>query len=221
MADVSSTNNYRTKDERGEEVEEQTIITALDDPSKFNVKHPLQNAWTLWFDLPERKQTEKTWTQNVKPVITFRTVEDFWGVFNNITPFEDLSLGANYHFFKEGIKPMWEDPANENGGRWVAEYQRRQAKDVHNKWINIMLSLIGENYAYGDNICGVIFSNRKVCYRFSLWTRNTDDSVAIKEIGETFIKYLNYDQATEVSSINFNRHTDSRDVKPLYEVSRK
>lgn len=27
--------------------------------------------------------------------------------------------GANYYFFKEGTKPMWEDPANATGGKWT------------------------------------------------------------------------------------------------------
>jgi translation initiation factor 4E len=28
--------------------------------------------------------------------------------------------------FKEGIKPMWEDPANRNGGRWLMEFPRKK-----------------------------------------------------------------------------------------------
>jgi translation initiation factor 4E len=33
-----------------------------------------------------------------------------------LTPFEE---GTNLRLFKGGIKPMWEDPSNEKGGKWV------------------------------------------------------------------------------------------------------
>jgi hypothetical protein len=28
-------------------------------------------------------------------------------------------LPGNYHVFKNGIKPMWEDPQNNKGGKWI------------------------------------------------------------------------------------------------------
>ena len=56
-----------------------SIKTAFDDPKNFNVKHPLQNKWTLWFDNPQKKSTAASWSDNLKQVITVDTVEDFWG----------------------------------------------------------------------------------------------------------------------------------------------
>lgn len=52
-------------------------------------------------------------------VATFDMVEDFWGIFNNIRPPSRLNPGSNYHLFKVGIEPMWEHPANMNGGKWT------------------------------------------------------------------------------------------------------
>ena len=46
-------------------------------------------------------------------------VEHFWRVFNNIKPPSMLEIGTNYHFFRKGIQPLWEDPANKKGGKWV------------------------------------------------------------------------------------------------------
>ncbi|KAJ1916429.1 Subunit of heteropentameric Replication factor C (RF-C) [Mycoemilia scoparia] len=133
----------------------------------------------------------------------------------------NIPTGANYHFFKEGVKPMWEDSANANGGRWLVEYPRRVEKDINEKWINTMLALIGESYQDSQNICGIVFSNRKTCYRFSMWTRSPDTSQGIKEIGETFLKYLNRDKSNEIESIPFNRHVASRGAKPLFEAKKQ
>lgn len=42
----------------------------------------------------------------------FNTVEDFCRLFNWLKPPSQLEKNSNYHLFKDGIKPMWEDPAN-------------------------------------------------------------------------------------------------------------
>ena len=61
------------------ETEDQTPLLAFEDAAKFNVKHPLQHQWTLWFDSPDKKATKANWSENLKQVITLDTVEDFWG----------------------------------------------------------------------------------------------------------------------------------------------
>lgn len=30
-----------------------------------------------------------------------------------------MEQNSNLHFFKRGIQPLWEDPANKDGGKWV------------------------------------------------------------------------------------------------------
>ena len=52
-------------------------------------------------------------------VSTFDTVEDFWALYNHIQTPSGLNHGSDYYLFKEGIKPMWEDPQNVDGGRWL------------------------------------------------------------------------------------------------------
>jgi translation initiation factor 4E len=58
-------------------------VTALDSIN-FNVKHPLQHKWTLWYDDPAamKQNKELTWDENLKQIITISTVEDFWAYLN-------------------------------------------------------------------------------------------------------------------------------------------
>ena len=37
-------------------------------PRDLSVKHPLQNAWVLWFDNPQKRLGAKDWSQNLKKV---------------------------------------------------------------------------------------------------------------------------------------------------------
>ena len=58
---------------------EEPVTTVFHDRINYNVKHPLHNAWTLWFDNPGKKANAQSWSQNLKEIVTVDTVEDFWG----------------------------------------------------------------------------------------------------------------------------------------------
>merc|ERR1712202_98303 len=90
------------------------------DPEKI-IKHPLQNAWTLWFF---KNDKARTWEENQRPIITVTTVEDFWSLYNHIEVASRLPPGSDYSMFKEGIFPDWEDPRNQPGGRWMINVDR-------------------------------------------------------------------------------------------------
>ena len=132
-------------------------ITVFHDPENFNVKHPLMHEWTLWFTKPPSGKVRSchalrhdfnlridlpkgdNWNDLLKEVVTFDTVEEFWGVYvslqllsalpksplltlspsnkNNITPTSELALKSDYHLFKKGIRPEWEDSQNKHGGK--------------------------------------------------------------------------------------------------------
>merc|ERR1712198_539823 len=75
------------------------------DPEKI-IKHPLQNAWTLWFF---KNDKSRLWEENQREIITFDTVEDFWALYNHIELASRLSTACDYSLFKKGVRPMWED----------------------------------------------------------------------------------------------------------------
>jgi len=57
-------------------------LTVFHDPKNFNVKHPLMNTWTLWFTkTPSATGPKEHWADLLKEVITFDSVEEFWGLF--------------------------------------------------------------------------------------------------------------------------------------------
>jgi translation initiation factor 4E len=55
------------------------MTTVFDDGKNFNVKHPLESSWTLWYDYQQRKTNQESWLDSLKKVFSFETVEDFWG----------------------------------------------------------------------------------------------------------------------------------------------
>ena len=66
-------------------------------------KHPLENAWTLWFFKEER---DKDWIECYKKVASFDSVEDFWALYNFIMPPSRLAVKCEYSVFKVGGVPL-------------------------------------------------------------------------------------------------------------------
>ncbi|KAF9148011.1 Eukaryotic translation initiation factor 4E type 2 [Mortierella sp. AD010] len=98
----------------------------------------------------------------------------------------DLSISSNYHLFKQGIKPMWEDTANKHGGKWSIQLPRNKTmNDIDGIWLNTMLACIGEAFEHENEVCGVVVSVRRAFFRIALWTRSSDNQSVAMSIGTT------------------------------------
>ncbi|KAN0100675.1 Translation Initiation factor eIF- 4e-like domain containing protein [Tylopilus felleus] len=231
------------------------IRTIFSDPTNFN--HPLYSPWTLWFDSPATKgrnlpQTPVSsfpqtpvlqtpgaaaaqgWMEDIKRVISFDSVEEFWGLYNHIVPPSQLPQKANYYLFKEGIIPAWEDDANKNGGKWSIQLPKEKNRGhVDKMWLYTMLAAIGETFdpylTSGEClepnpqslITGVIVSTRPQFYRLSIWTRlaPTGDDDKLRERIETVGRHfkanvLGYAEAQKLAGplateVEFLSHKDS------------
>ncbi|KAF9348708.1 hypothetical protein BGX34_002285, partial [Mortierella sp. NVP85] len=100
--------------------------------------------------------SNQNYENNLKELGTFSTasVELFARYFNWIEKPHKMEHNTNYHMFKDGIKPMWEDPANANGGRWVINLLNKNTELLDRYWMELAYSLVGEQLDAGDDICG-------------------------------------------------------------------
>jgi len=65
---------------------------------------------------------------------------------------DKLPEGATFYCFSEGVKPMWEDPANLGGGRFQMSVKLRYANRF---WEDLLLALIGNQCEHSDYINGI------------------------------------------------------------------
>ncbi|KAK2351428.1 Eukaryotic initiation factor 4E protein [Trifolium repens] len=80
-----------------------------------------------------------------------------------------LPASADFHLFKDGIEPKWEDPECANGGKWALTSKGKG--NLHTAWLEILMALIGEQFGDSEDICGVVVSVRQWQDKFSLWTK--------------------------------------------------
>lgn len=87
----------------------------------------------------------------------------------------------------DGIKPMWEDEANKNGGRWLI----RLNKGFSNKiWEDLILAMIGEQFEGEKDINGIVISIRPTGDALSVWIRNGRDAANVERVRNDLIRVI-------------------------------
>ncbi|KAJ7229188.1 translation initiation factor eIF 4e-like domain-containing protein [Mycena pura] len=204
----------------------------------FHIKapeHPLEYPWTLYHDTKAKvpftpasgasvassspSATQETFVAHAPEsndyeagltvVGEFSTVEEFCRYFNWLKPPSQLERNSNYHLFKSGIKPMWEDEANANGGKWVLTMKNNPAL-LDRCWNWLAMALVGEELEEGqDLICGAVVSLRSKVDRIQVWTRFKDDVERLNAMGKKLVKLLDVSEADGIG-LEFQFNSDDR-----------
>ncbi|KAK1153321.1 eukaryotic translation initiation factor 4E type 2-like isoform X2 [Acipenser oxyrinchus oxyrinchus] len=141
--------------------------------------------------------------QNIKHIGSVASVEQFWKFYSHLVRPGDLTGHSDFHIFKEGIKPMWEDEANKNGGKWIIRLRKGLASRF---WENIILAMLGEQFMVGEEICGVVVSIRFQEDILSIWNKTANDQVTTSRIRDTLRRVLNLPPNT---IMEYKTHNDS------------
>ncbi|KUF85584.1 Eukaryotic translation initiation factor 4E type 2 [Phytophthora nicotianae] len=166
---------------------------------------PIQNMYSFWYIKRStgNKAVSESYEKSIKGLGDFKTVQDFWRIYNHLVRPNDLPNTMDYHLFKTGIKPMWEDPANRRGGKWMVRLRKGIASRY---WEDLVLAIIGEQFDVGNEICGAVISIRYNEDIISLWNRNADNNEACYRIRDTMRKVLNLPQFV---ALEYKRHDTS------------
>ena len=134
----------------------------------------LNNEFTFWltfFNKSKDKQLEE-FEDNMKPLGSFATVESFWNIYQHMKRPYDLPRGSEFFLFKKGIKPLWEDAANNGGGRFFISIKR---STMANKiWEDLLLAYLLTDAAH-NAINGVVLNVRTSEVFLSVWTAQLSD----------------------------------------------
>jgi hypothetical protein len=125
-----------------------------------------------------------------------------------------VSDKTNIVCHSDGIRPEWEDPANGQGGKWVASFARSQKSTLDRTWLYLILAVIGEQFRDSEEICGCVVSIRAQACRIAMWVRSADRNCVHVD--------WKPDQAHPRSSAEEARvhHTLGRDEEELVQVER-
>jgi len=127
--------------------------------------HKLSNNWTLWAHLPHNTD----WTlKSYIPISTFKNVEETIGVTETLPPV--LVENCMLFIMKEGVKPIWEDPNNRNGGSFSYKVSN---KNVYKVWKDLTYVLVGGTISkqskFVNCVTGITISPKKSFCIIKIW----------------------------------------------------
>lgn len=164
------------------------LLTSLQKDRVDNViplETKLNDSWTFWSLRPPQglRSTLLNFESLLKCIGTVKTLGDFWSIYLTLKRPDELFNGTtDYSFFRHGIRPVWEDPANEHGGKLVIRF-KKQGTISCRLWELILLALIGDDLNdVQEHVCGVVFSIRPYENFISIWTPQSDDLVQIHQL---------------------------------------
>ncbi|XP_035220222.1 eukaryotic translation initiation factor 4E type 2-like [Stegodyphus dumicola] len=162
----------------------------LEVPMPGQNEHRLQFAYALWFShRPGGKLISmQPYDQNLKMVGVFSTVEQFWNLYGHLIRPSEMAVHSDFHLFKHGIKPMWEDEANKAGGKWIVRLKKGLASRC---WEDLILAILGEQFMVGEEICGAVVSVRFQEDIISVWNKTASDQHTTIRIRDTLKRVLN------------------------------
>lgn len=97
----------------------------------------LNDIWTLYFHNPDSND----WSEaSYIKLCDISSIDDFVYVYKAFT---DLWSTGNFFFTREHIMPLWEDPANKNGGCMSFKIMKY---DIDNIWFQMISRILGETF---------------------------------------------------------------------------
>ncbi|KAK4581444.1 hypothetical protein RGQ29_024903 [Quercus rubra] len=150
--------------------------------------HPLKYKFVFWYTRrTPGVRTQTSYEDNIKKIVEFSTVEGFWVCYCHLARPSSLPSPTDLHLFKDGIRPLWEDSANCNGGKWIIRFKKVVSGRF---WEDLVLALVGDQLDYGDNICGAVLSIRFNEDILSVWNRNASDHQAVMALRDAIKRHL-------------------------------
>ncbi|KAH9852641.1 eukaryotic translation initiation factor 4E class II [Lenzites betulinus] len=197
--------------------------------------HPLRNTWVFWFRqqrAPGNKITN--YEEGIKKISAFSSVESFWSLWTHLHPPSSLLPTTDYLLFHSGIRrPVWEDPLNLSGGKWIIRLRKGVADRL---WEDLVLAVIGDQFDGIDDgestqpeassdgvpsgdwpeICGCTISVRQNEDIISLWNRRDGNPKSKEKIKETIRRALNLPPTT---IMEYKSNNDSMQDRSSFRVN--
>lgn len=113
-----------------------------------------------------------------------------------------------FSLFKAGVKPMWEDSQNRNGGRWLANFHRSQRQsNLDRVWLEVLLCLIGGAFDQHSHLVnGAVVNVRNRGDKVALWMGDVSDSDAVLTAGKVLKSRMDMDRTEQIA---FEAHQET------------
>lgn len=140
------------------------------------------SRFTIWYyDTPRKRGiTQREYIDHLHKSHTFDSIASFQRCWDSVL-LEILPLLSSMLIFREGIRPLWEDPGNRNGGKFAFSLTISHERTLE-LYVNIVQTLLRRELGFDDDVCGVVISLRPWGGTVSVWNRDAKNASGIKNL---------------------------------------
>eukprot|EP01035_Chromulina_nebulosa_P018726 gene18726-24490_t len=189
---------------------EEDLSGLLDEPEDLIKQTLLNNKYSFWYHRRGHIKQNANYDESIIKVASCQTIEHFWKIYDHLVHPNEIKVSLDYHFFKDGIKPVWEDPNNKIGGKWMVRVKKGLSSHY---WEELLLAIIGEQFDVGQEICGAVISIRQENDIISVWNKTSDNVEASNRIRDQIRKLLKLPLHV---AIEYKKHQESLEDKTSF-----
>jgi translation initiation factor 4E len=145
-------------------INDNSLGSSIDSASADGVK--LDREYTFWYHNPN----DTDWTpESYHQILSIKTVEEFWLMNSHFVQKKDMIENGMFFMMIDVVYPIWEDPANINGGSVSWKVEKKYSVKY---WLDSIIHLISGNFFDAQNITGISISPKKGFNIIKLWYKN-------------------------------------------------
>jgi len=174
---------------------DRTSSSELESPAGEDASGPIwpsvqtasdEDTWKVWFDQPSQSKSmsKGQFEDSMKVLGTFNTMADFWDKFSNLMH-EKLPTKSNVRVFQSNVRPLWEDPVNHDGGKWIVVVPKPKSVGVFNEVLAAMVS-----NKFNCEISGLVLSKKVREDLVSVWTPSGLPIASLEHLRDTISQLL-------------------------------
>ena len=122
-------------------------------------------------------ENEEEFFEKIIKIADVSNVNEFWEVFQHLKKPNQCPVGSDYHIFKKGIVPMWEDKMNKDGGKLSVLLTWKYANVI---WEEVTFNFAKGLLPYYGYINGIVISVRPKFLALSFWIKCGNSSMVEK-----------------------------------------
>jgi len=170
--------NFRPKN-KNQSQNQNTISNSIFNMSHFN---PITFSCSLNTHSVKKSkskpiQKEQEFFEKIIKIADVSNINEFWEVFQHLKKPNQCPTGSDYHIFKKGIFPMWEDKLNMDGGKLSVLLTIKYANVI---WEEVAFNFSQGLLPYYDYINGIVISMRPKFMVLSFWIKCGNNSLVEK-----------------------------------------
>ena len=145
-------------------------------------------------------QNEKEFFSKIIKISDASNIDEFWEIFQHMKKPSECPVGTDFHVFKKGIVPMWEDNMNKDGGKLSLLLTYKYSNLI---WEEVTFDFCKGILPYYVYINGVVISMRQSFVVLSFWVKTKNNHI-VEKMRHALTNFLQAPSSNCLDFIPFN-----------------